>query len=113
MPKLQTSPWQVVIDGEVAKPVTLDVDELRKRFTLEERIYRFRCVEAWSMVIPGLALSLVHYSNGCSLRRGLAMWPSRAYTIQNRCRAKPMVNSAVVFNFPMSKGCGWMKPCIH
>jgi len=55
---LQTSPWQVVIDGEVAKPVTLDVDELRKRFTLEERIYRFRCVEAWSMVIPWVGFEL-------------------------------------------------------
>jgi len=55
---LQTSPWQVVIDGEVAKPMTLDVDELRKRFTLEERIYRFRCVEAWSMVIPWIGFEL-------------------------------------------------------
>lgn len=55
---LQTSPWQVVIDGEVAKPMTLDVDELRKRFALEERIYRFRCVEAWSMVILWIGFEL-------------------------------------------------------
>jgi methionine sulfoxide reductase catalytic subunit len=40
--QLQTSPWQIVIDGEVVKPVTLDVDDLLKRFALEERIYRFR-----------------------------------------------------------------------
>jgi methionine sulfoxide reductase catalytic subunit len=55
---LQTSPWQIVIDGEVAKPVTLDVDDLIKRFALEERIYRFRCVEAWSMVIPWIGFEL-------------------------------------------------------
>lgn len=45
-------PWKLTIGGEVEKPLTLDYDDLFKRFTLEERIYRLRCVEAWSMVIP-------------------------------------------------------------
>jgi sulfoxide reductase catalytic subunit YedY len=49
---LRPRPWTVTIDGEVKKPLTLDVDALWKRFPLEERIYRMRCVEAWSMVIP-------------------------------------------------------------
>ena len=49
--KLRTRPWTVVVEGEVAKPRTLDIEELLK-FPLEERIYRLRCVEAWSMVIP-------------------------------------------------------------
>ena len=48
--KLVTRPWQLTIDGEVAKPLTLSVDELAQRFPLEERIYRLRCVEAWSIV---------------------------------------------------------------
>jgi len=41
----------VVVDGEVAKPRTIGIEDLLK-FSLEERIYRMRCVEAWSMVIP-------------------------------------------------------------
>jgi methionine sulfoxide reductase catalytic subunit len=49
---LKTSPWSVNIGGLVEKPTTFDVDDLRKKFTQEERIYRLRCVEAWSMVIP-------------------------------------------------------------
>ena len=50
--KLPIRPWEVVIDGEVEKPITLAIDELLKQVTLEERIYRHRCVEAWSMVVP-------------------------------------------------------------
>ncbi|HET6345113.1 MAG TPA: protein-methionine-sulfoxide reductase catalytic subunit MsrP [Myxococcota bacterium] len=50
--RLRTRPWTVRIEGEVAKPQTLDIDALLKAFPLEERVYRMRCVEAWSMVIP-------------------------------------------------------------
>ncbi|QOV68365.1 protein-methionine-sulfoxide reductase catalytic subunit MsrP [Citrobacter sp. BDA59-3] len=49
---MKTNPWTLKIDGEVTKPLTLDYDALTTRFPLEERIYRMRCVEAWSMVIP-------------------------------------------------------------
>lgn len=55
---LKTDPWQVNISGEVATPLTLDLDDLYKRFTLEERIYRMRCVEAWSMVVPWIGFPL-------------------------------------------------------
>jgi len=55
---LVTQPWPLTLDGLVAKPLTLTVDELTARFTLEERIYRLRCVEAWSMVIPWLGVEL-------------------------------------------------------
>jgi sulfoxide reductase catalytic subunit YedY len=56
---LKTRPWTVTIEGLVKKPVTLDIDALLKLAPLEERIYRMRCVEGWSMVIPwdGYALS--------------------------------------------------------
>jgi len=57
---LKTDGWQVRIDGEVAKPITLDMDDLLKRFPLEERIYRMRCVEAWSMVVPWIGFELSH-----------------------------------------------------
>jgi len=55
---LQTHPWQVSIEGEVKKPMTLDLDSLLKLAPLEERIYRHRCVEGWSMVIPWIGYSL-------------------------------------------------------
>lgn len=54
----KTSPWQISIEGEVENPMTLDFDDLLGRFSLEERIYRFRCVEAWSMVIPWIGFKL-------------------------------------------------------
>jgi sulfoxide reductase catalytic subunit YedY len=49
---LPIRPWTIAIDGEVEKPMTLGIDDLLKQVTLEERIYRHRCVEAWSMVVP-------------------------------------------------------------
>ena len=52
-----TRPWSVVVDGHVNKPRTFDLEELL-RFPLEERIYRLRCVEGWSMVIPWLGFPL-------------------------------------------------------
>ena len=55
---LRVRPWAVAVEGEVAKPGTLDVDELLKAHPLEERIYRLRCVEAWSMVIPWVGIPL-------------------------------------------------------
>lgn len=55
---LQTRPWTVKVDGEVGKPMTLDIDSLLKLAPLEERVYRLRCVEGWSMVIPWIGYSL-------------------------------------------------------
>jgi sulfoxide reductase catalytic subunit YedY len=50
--KLKTRPWQVTIDGLVEAPIKLDFEELIAKMPLEERLYRLRCVEAWSMTIP-------------------------------------------------------------
>ncbi|WP_164963921.1 protein-methionine-sulfoxide reductase catalytic subunit MsrP [Rubrivivax sp. JA1026] len=57
--KLQTRPWTVVVDGLVKKPGRWDLDTLLKLAPMEERIYRLRCVEGWSMVIPWVGYSLV------------------------------------------------------
>ncbi len=54
---LQVRPWTVSIEGEVAKAQRLDVDELRRLAPLEERVYRLRCVEGWSMVVPWIGYS--------------------------------------------------------
>ena len=55
---LKTRPWTVAIEGEVKKPKVFDLDELLKLAPMEERIYRLRCVEGWSMVIPWVGYSL-------------------------------------------------------
>lgn len=49
---LEIRPWSIVIDGDVASPLTIDADDLIARMPLEERLYRHRCVEAWSMAVP-------------------------------------------------------------
>jgi sulfoxide reductase catalytic subunit YedY len=55
---LKPRPWTIACDGEVKKPEQIDIDKLLKLFPLEERVYRFRCVEAWSMVIPWVGFPL-------------------------------------------------------
>jgi methionine sulfoxide reductase catalytic subunit len=55
---LKTRPWTVAVEGEIKHPKTYDIDELLKLAPLEERIYRLRCVEGWSMVIPWIGYSL-------------------------------------------------------
>ncbi|PCH95966.1 MAG: protein-methionine-sulfoxide reductase catalytic subunit MsrP [Gammaproteobacteria bacterium] len=54
----KVEPWQLKISGECDHPITLDYNDLTKLFPLEERIYRLRCVEAWSMVIPWIGFPL-------------------------------------------------------
>lgn len=50
--KFKTQPWTIAVTGMVARPRTFDLDELIKLMPVEERLYRFRCVEAWSMAVP-------------------------------------------------------------
>jgi sulfoxide reductase catalytic subunit YedY len=56
--RFTTRPWTISVDGLVKSPTTIDVDALVKPHALEERIYRLRCVEAWSMVIPWVGFPL-------------------------------------------------------
>ena len=55
---LKTRPWAVLVEGEVKKPRSFGIDDLLKLSPMEERIYRLRCVEGWSMVIPWVGYSL-------------------------------------------------------
>lgn len=57
---LKTKPWSVVIEGEVENGGTFDLEDILKNQQLEERIYRLRCVEAWSMVVPWIGFSLAN-----------------------------------------------------
>jgi sulfoxide reductase catalytic subunit YedY len=56
--RLKTRPWTVAFEGEIARPQVVDIDTLLGRFPLEERVYRLRCVEAWSMVVPWVGFPL-------------------------------------------------------
>ena len=56
--KFKTKPWDVVIDGEVENPLKLSIEEITTMFPSEERIYKLRCVEGWSMIIPWLGFPL-------------------------------------------------------
>jgi len=73
---LTTKPWQVKIDGMVAKEITIDAEELIRKMPLDERLYRFRCVEAWSMTVPwsGFPLkALVEFAQPTSNAKYLVM----------------------------------------
>jgi sulfoxide reductase catalytic subunit YedY len=56
--RLKTRPWKIEVAGEVKRPATYDLDDFLKPYTPIERVYRLRCVEAWSMVIPWLGIPL-------------------------------------------------------
>jgi len=56
--RFRPSPWKMAIEGEVAKPASYALEDFIKPHVLEERIYRFRCVEAWSLVIPWVGIPL-------------------------------------------------------
>jgi len=55
---LRVKPWSVKVEGEVKRPATYQLEDLLKPFTLQDRIYRHRCVEAWSIVVPWLGFPL-------------------------------------------------------
>jgi methionine sulfoxide reductase catalytic subunit len=61
--KFQTTPWTVSVEGEVKKPRKFSMDEILKIAPLEERIYRHRCVEAWSIVVPWIGFSFSNLVN--------------------------------------------------
>lgn len=96
---LVTRPWTVKIDGLVKKPQTLDVDSIMRYRPIESRVYRHRCVEAWSMVIPWDGYPLSELINFCQ------PLPSAKYveftTLLNR---KQMPDLPGGFNWPYTEG---------
>ncbi|MDU8929413.1 protein-methionine-sulfoxide reductase catalytic subunit MsrP [Alisedimentitalea sp. MJ-SS2] len=67
---LTIEPWSIEIDGLVERPGTYDLNEILAEMTIEERIYRFRCVEAWSMVVPWNGFELADLLNFAGVREG-------------------------------------------
>jgi methionine sulfoxide reductase catalytic subunit len=68
--KLPIRPWQVRIEGMVEQPRTVGFDDILKAMTLEERVYRFRCVEAWAMTVPWSGFSLKQFVEWCKPNSG-------------------------------------------
>jgi sulfoxide reductase catalytic subunit YedY len=68
--KLTTSPWSIEIDGMVDKPGSYSIEDILSQMTIEERIYRFRCVEAWSMIIPWNGFELADLLNLAGVQSG-------------------------------------------
>jgi sulfoxide reductase catalytic subunit YedY len=62
---LRTDPWSVVVEGECAKRGSMNLEDILRGETLEERVYRLRCVEAWSMVIPWVGVPLANFIRKC------------------------------------------------
>lgn len=98
--RLTTRPWSVVVDGLVERPGTYDLDDLLAGQTIEERIYRLRCVEAWSMVIPWQGFELAGLLN----RVGLL--PSARYVaFETLLRREEMPGTSLrVIDWPYREG---------
>jgi sulfoxide reductase catalytic subunit YedY len=97
---LKTRPWTVSVEGLVNKPKVWDIDALLKLAPMEERIYRFRCVEGWSMVIPWIGYSLSHLIKA-SEPQGSAKY-IEFITLADP-KQMPGVNSRVL-NWPYTEG---------
>ncbi|MFV1462955.1 MULTISPECIES: protein-methionine-sulfoxide reductase catalytic subunit MsrP [unclassified Phaeobacter] len=68
--QMTTQPWSVEIDGLVERPGSYSVEQIMEAMTLEDRIYRFRCVEAWSMVVPWQGFELADLLNLAGVQEG-------------------------------------------
>ncbi|STI85505.1 putative oxidoreductase [Escherichia coli] len=78
----------------MAKPLTLDHDDLTRRFPLEERIYRMRCVEAWSMVVPWIGFPLHKLLALAEPTSNASMSLSKQFMHRNKCQASRTALSA-------------------
>lgn len=95
---LQTSPWSIKVDGMVDNPGEYALDDLLAGLTVEDRIYRFRCVEAWSMVIPWNGIELADILNKVGVQAGAkyvafetAVQPENMIGVQRRVLDFPYV----------------------
>src|SRR5262249_24986844 len=98
--KMNTSNWTVTVDGECNKKAVWHLEDILKGETLEERIYRHRCVEAWWMVIPWVGFPLANFIKRCEPT-------SKAKYVEFRSAADPKTMVGVaqgVLDFPYVEG---------
>ena len=101
----KTEPWTVSVEGACAKPRKFTMEEIMALAPLEERVYRHRCVEAWSIVVPWIGYSLSALLSRWSRRRRRTTSRSKPFSTASRCRTRPGCSSLTW------KACGWTKPC--
>jgi methionine sulfoxide reductase catalytic subunit len=98
--RMKVSPWKVKVDGLVGKPADYDIEDIIRSASLEERVYRLRCVEAWSMVIPWVGLPLASFLKRVE-PQGKAKFV--AFTTLNRPSEMPGLRSSVL-DWPYTEG---------
>ncbi len=103
--RLPTRPWTVRVEGKVKKEQTFDIDTLLKLRPLEDRVYRHRCVEAWSMVIPWVGYSLAEFIKHATRCPAPSMCSFSLTTIR-RSRSGLRTPRSIG---PTPKGCAWMR----
>ena len=106
--QFQPFPWEIEIAGLAEKTGRFELEDVLKDLAVEERIYRLRCVEAWSMVIPWLGVSL-----GAVLKRSVVLGTSllRRSIGQSKCRVS--AHSSRPSITLIWRVCGWMRLCIR
>jgi methionine sulfoxide reductase catalytic subunit len=106
---LRPSPWQVVVGGLVNKPKTYDLDAIMKIAPLEERIYRHRCVERWSIVVPWIGFPLAALLKEVDPNSQAKYVAFQTLLDKSRCR----FGIAPASSCPIWKAYAWTKPCIR
>lgn len=94
-------PWSVEISGEVEKPSIYHLEDILNKQTLEERIYRFRCVEGWSMVVPWVGFSL---ANLLKIAKPLSTAQFVKFTTIQQPETMPNQRDSKMLNFPYIEG---------
>lgn len=94
-------PWSVEISGEVEKPATYHLEDILNKQTLEERIYRFRCVEGWSMVVPWVGFSL---ANLLKMAKPLSTAQFVKFTTIQQPETMPNQRDSKMLDFPYVEG---------
>ena len=99
--RLKSRPWTITVEGEVKRPQTFAIEDVLKWAPLEERIYRFRCVEGWSMVVPWIGFPFSEIArrveitgNAKYVGSSRSPMPSRCRTCAYRCSTGPMSRTA-------------------
>ena len=106
---LKPRPWSVVVEGQCGKPGTYNIEDIMKWAPLEERIYRMRCVEAWSMVMPWIGYPMSEF-----LKRFEPTSKAKYVAVQDAGRSRQMPGQTEpALRGRTSKACAWTKRCIR
>ena len=99
--RLVVSPWTIKVDGMVEQPKTIDLDDLMKKVTIEERVYRHRCVEGWGMTVPWSGFPLSEF-----VKMAAPMASARYIAFETMADPKTMPGLRLsAFDWPYIEGC--------